>query len=146
MAFKSSYGILSKARPHLWCVAMKLLLIIVQNTEEVAKLLPFLECQTLWRSFLRHNVPFLKDVGWRDPEGLARKYFILKMQLTSWTMCVCIYILFSSFQPFILNNIRSVTFPVSVTWEQQGLTVSKAVSLGKPVTQNMLWGVQLHEV
>lgn len=36
---------------------MKLLLIVVQNTEEVAKLLPFLECQTLWRSFLWHNVP-----------------------------------------------------------------------------------------
>lgn len=51
----------------------ELLLIVVQNTGKVAKLLPFLECQTLGKSFLQHNGPVWRVWNREHLKGLEEK-------------------------------------------------------------------------
>lgn len=109
---------------------MSLLQIVVHNTQEVAKPLPFLEHQTLWSSLLQQNMPVLEAGGWRAPEGTSWEHFLLETLPTNWiTLFLFSFPFFSSYQPFVLGNIRSVSFLVHTGWKQQGLTVSK-IALG----------------
>lgn len=57
---------------------MNLLLIVVQNAEEVAKPLPFLEHQTLWSSLLQQNMPVWRLGDGEHLKGLAEKFPFLK--------------------------------------------------------------------
>lgn len=101
---------------------MNLLLIVVQNTEEVAKPLPFLEHQTLWSSLLQHNVPVWRLWDGEHLKRVAGKVSFLKHYPQS--ELFHFFFLSPSF-PFVLDNIRSVSFPVYIDWKQQGLTLSK---------------------
>ena len=59
-------------------INMSLPLIVVQNTKEAAKLPPCPECQTLWRSVLRHNLSAWRMWDGEHLKGLEENISFLK--------------------------------------------------------------------
>lgn len=71
-------------------------------------------------------------------KGLAEKISFLKHVAYKLNYFIFFFLpsFFSSAQPFVLDNIRSVSFPVYVGWQQQGLTMSEIAPSG---FQGMGW-------
>lgn len=80
---------------------MRLLLIAVQNTEEVAQLLPFLECQALGGSPLRHHTPVWRMWDGEHPKGPGGNILLLKHYPWTGQLQPCAVFNFIFFHPLL---------------------------------------------